>query len=62
MEQVYTDIKGLPEEYFILKLRKSFNNDLFEKKIISFDVYNRMQNILLKKMDRIILESKKYNQ
>ena len=32
--------------------------DLFEKKIISFDIYNRMQNFLSKKMDKIILEFK----
>ena len=36
----------------------SFNKDLFEKKIISFDIYNRMQNFLSKKMDKIILEFK----
>lgn len=56
--QIYTDTKELPKEYLILKLRMSFNKDLFEKKIISFDVYNRMQNFLLKKMDKIILEFK----
>ena len=56
--QIYTDTKELPKEYLILKLRMSFNKDLFEKKIISFDIYNRMQYFLSKKMDKIILEFK----
>ena len=56
--QIYTDTKELPKEYLILKLRMSFNKNLFEKKIISFDIYNRMQKFLSKKMDKIILEFK----
>ena len=56
--QIYTDTKELPKEYLILKLRMSFNKNLFEKKIISFDIYNRMQKFLSKKMDQIILEFK----
>lgn len=57
--QVFTDSKELPKEYLILKLRMSFNKDLLEKKVISFDVYSRMQKLLIKKMDKIILENKK---
>lgn len=56
--QIYTDTKELPKEYLILKLRMSFNKNLLEKKIISFDVYNRMQLFLAKKMDKIILAFK----
>lgn len=56
--QIYADTKELPKEYLILKLRMSLNNDLLEKKIISFDVYSRMQLFLTKKMDKIILEFK----
>ncbi len=56
--QVFTDSKELPKEYLILKLRMSFNKDLLEKKVISFDVYSRMQKLLIKKMDKIILENK----
>ncbi len=56
--QSYIDSKTLPKEYLILKLRMSFNKDLYEKKIISFDIYNRMQNFLIKKMDKIILVNK----
>ena len=56
--EIYTNTKELPKEYLILKLRMSFNKDLFEKKIISFDIYNRMQKLLTKKMDKIILDYK----
>ena len=56
--QIYTDTKELHKEYLILKLRMSFNKNIFEKKIISFDIYNRMQKFLSKKMDKIILEFK----
>ncbi len=59
--QVFTDSKELPKEYLILKLRMSFNKDLLEKKVISFDVYSRMQKLLIKKMDKIILENKKWH-
>lgn len=54
----FTDKKKLSKEYLILNLRMSFNKELYEKKIIDFDVYNRMQNLLAKKMDKIILERK----
>lgn len=53
-----TDSKILPKEYFILQLRMSFNKELYQKKIISFDVYNKMQKLLIKKMNKIILEHK----
>lgn len=52
-----TDSKKLPKEYLILKLRMSLNKDLLDKKIISFDIYNKMQNLLIRKMDKIILEN-----
>lgn len=57
--ETYTNTKELPKEYLILKLRMMFNKDLFEEKIISFDIYNRMQKLLTKKMDKILLEYKK---
>ena len=55
--EVLTDLKKLPKEYLILKLRMSLNKDLLEKKLISFDIYNKMQKLLIKKMDKIILEN-----
>lgn len=58
-EEIYTETKELPKEYLILKLRMSFNKDLLDKKIISFDIYNKMQELLMQKMDKIILEYKK---
>lgn len=54
---ILTDSKELPKEYLILKLRMSFNKDLYENKIISFDIYNKMQDLLINKMDKIILEN-----
>ena len=55
--EVLTDLKKLPKEYLILKLRMSLNKDLLEKKLISFDIYNKMQKLLMKKMNKIILEN-----
>lgn len=57
-ELIFTDSKDLPKEYLILKLRMSFNKELYESKIISFDIYNKMQKKLMKKMDKIIIEYK----
>ncbi|MBO5096107.1 MAG: hypothetical protein J6B98_04455 [Bacilli bacterium] len=54
-----TDSKKLPKEYLVLKLRMSLNKDLLEKKIISFDIYNKMQNLLMRKIDKIILDNTK---
>ena len=56
--QIYTNSKELPKEYLFLKLRMIFNKELFESKIISFDIYNKMQKLLVKRMDKIILEYK----
>lgn len=53
-----TDSKKLPKEFLILKLRISLNKELLEKKIISYDIYSKMQKLLMKKMDKIILETK----
>ncbi|MDO4376207.1 MAG: hypothetical protein Q4C33_03430 [bacterium] len=55
--ETYTKTKELPKEYLILKLRMTFNKELFENKIITFDVYNKMQKLLTKKMDKTILEN-----
>ncbi len=56
--QFFTDSKELPKEYLILKLRMSFNKELLEKKVISYPIYSKMQKLLIKKMDKIILEEK----
>ena len=57
--ETYTNTKELPKEYLILKLRLSFNKDLLENKTINYDIYNKMQKLLLKKMDKIILENER---
>mgnify|MGYP004514198295 FL=1 len=57
-DEIYTDSKELPKEYLILKLRMIFNKELLEQKIISFDIYNKMQKMLITKMNKVILEFK----
>ena len=56
---VYTNTFELQKKYLILKLKLRFNNQLYQEKIINYDVFNKMQNILLKKMNKIILDYKK---
>ena len=56
--QFFTDSKELPKEYLILKLRMSFNKEIKKKKVISYPIYSKMQKLLIKKMDKIILEEK----
>lgn len=53
----YTNLKKMPKEYLILKLRMFINKELYEEKIITFDVFSKMQKLLIKKMDKIILEN-----
>ena len=55
--ETYTNSKDLPIDYLILKLIILFNNELLEKKIISLDIYKRMQNLLIRKMDKIIIDN-----
>lgn len=55
--ETYTNSKDLQIDYLILKLRMLFNNELLEKKIISLDIYKRMQNLLIRKMDKIIIDN-----
>ena len=37
---------------------KEFFEWLLEKKVISYNIYSKMQKLLIKKMDKIILEEK----
>lgn len=55
----FADSKELSKEYLMLKLRMSFNKDLLEKKVISYTVYSKMQKLLMKKMDKIILDNRR---
>ena len=57
-ENLYVDSKKLPKEYLILKLRINFNKELYERKVIDFDIYNKMQNMILKKMNKLALDYK----
>jgi len=54
----FTDSKELPKDYLILKLRMYFNKELYQKRIISFEIYNNMQNLLIKKMNKIIMDNR----
>lgn len=53
----YTDTKNLPKEYLLLQYRITLNKELLEKKLISYEVFSKMQNLLIKKIDKIILEN-----
>lgn len=35
----------------LLKLKMSINKDLYDEGVISFDIFDKMQKTLLKKMD-----------
>ncbi len=58
-KQIYTNSKKLPKEYQILNLRMILNKELYEEKIISFDIFEKMQKLLLQKMAKINSEYKK---
>ena len=49
-----TDSKSMPIDYIILKLRISLNKELYEKKVIEYEVFKKMQELLIKKMNHLI--------
>lgn len=55
--KLYTDAKKLPKEYLLLQYRINLNKELLEEKLISYEIFSKMQNMLIKKMDKIILEN-----
>ncbi len=59
LEQSNISVKDLPMEYQFLNLRMLFNKELYENKVISFDIFNRMQKLLTKKMQNLILDDKR---
>ena len=54
----YVNTKKLPKKYLILKLKMEFNKDLYDKKIINYDIYRKMQEFLNNKIDKVVLEYK----
>ena len=50
----FTDSKFMPIDYIILKLRISLNKELYEKKVIEYEVFKKMQELLIKKMNHLI--------
>lgn len=55
---LYTDTKLLSKDYLILELTSSLNKDLYEEKLISYNIFSKMQNLLIKKMNKIILNNR----
>lgn len=48
------DCKQLPLEYQILEFKIALNQELYEEHIISYQIFTRMQNLLFKRMNKII--------
>lgn len=46
--------KKLPKEYLLLNLKMILNKELYESKIISFEIFSRMEKHLIKKMNEMI--------
>ena len=59
--EIFTALKELPIEYIILNYRVSLNKHLYEKKIINYDIFKRMQKLLLTRMDKIIIDKDNKN-
>lgn len=52
--KITNEEKKLPKEYIILELRLSFNNELYKNEIISYDIFTKMQRLLIQKMNKIV--------
>lgn len=53
--QINSFSQKVSKEYLLLNLRMSLNKELLEQKVISFPIFNKMQELLIKKMNRILL-------
>lgn len=60
--QTFTDSKELPKEYLILKLRLQLNKELYQMKVITYEIFEKMQKLLFQRMDKIIIENKKISE
>lgn len=54
MEMLLEEKKSF--DYILLELRMKLNRELFNKKIISLDVFSQMQNLLVEKMSLVDAE------
>ena len=45
--------ESLTLEHIFLELRLSLNKDLYEEKLITYDVFSKMQNLLIARMNKI---------
>ena len=50
---ITSNTKKLPKEYLMLNLRLSINKELYKSNIISFEVFRKMQELIIKKMNAI---------
>ena len=53
--QSLVNSKKLPKEYLFLNLRMILNKELYESEIISFEIFNRMEKDLIKRMNEMVL-------
>ena len=52
--ELYTNSKELPKEYLLLKYRLALNDYLYEENIIDLEIFNKMQDLIIDKMNKII--------
>ena len=49
-----SDTKNFSKDYIILELRLSLNKNLYDEKLISYEIFNKMQDLLLNRMNKLI--------
>jgi len=47
-------LKQVSLDYIILELRVKLNKDLYEEKLISYEVFSKIQNLLMRKKNKIM--------
>ena len=54
-EELFDKCLGkVPEEYVFLKFQIKINKRLYETNIISYIIFQEMNNLLIKKMDKVV--------
>jgi len=57
-QELFIYSKKLPKEYLFFNLKMILNKELYESKIISFEVFNKMEQLLIEKMNEMIVSIK----
>jgi len=47
-------LKQVSLDYIILELRVKLNKNLYEEKLISYEVFSKIQNLLMRKKNKIM--------